>query len=55
MFRITVPSDFECPARSWKDNSSTMEEAITRTIAFLNNWNNGSLTELPEGTQIVSF
>jgi len=55
MFRITLPSEFACTARSWKDNSATQAEVITRAIETINLYNNSDITELPEGTQIVSF
>lgn len=55
-YNITLPSDFECAARSWKDCTSANEaEVIERSIAFINYWNNSSLTSLPEGTIIQPY
>ncbi len=55
-YNITVPSDFVCPARSWKDCTSANEaEVVQRSIAFINYWNNSSITTLPEGTIIQPY
>ena len=52
MFRVSLPSDFSCAARTWKDDSATEAEVITRSIAFINTFGN-NITELPIGTTIV--
>lgn len=55
MFRISLPSDFKCPARSWKFNSATEAEAIVRSIDWINYWNQSNITELPKGTVLVEY
>lgn len=55
MFRVTLPSEFACPARSWKDNSATQAEVIARAIEAINLYNNSDIAELPSGTTIIKL